>query len=82
MREQSFSFILKINVLRPDLGAEDETALRGSLRQVGMEETRYFVSFGRLLEMLEKMVVQPPPPIPSAQTHTEQVAPERSQADS
>lgn len=76
MREQSFSFILKVSVLRPSLNAEGEMVLRGSLRQVGMEETRYFVSLERLLELLEKTVVQPLLPISSAQAHTEKAAPE------
>lgn len=63
-------------MLRPSLDAEGEMVLRGSLRQVGMEETRYFVSFERLLELLEKTVVQPLLPISSAQTNTEKAASE------
>jgi hypothetical protein len=76
VREQSFSFILKISLLDTSQSSEGGMVLRGSLRQVGIEETRYFVSFERLLELLEKSVVQPPPPNFSAQVHPEKAASE------
>lgn len=83
MREQSFSFILKISVLdtsqdstrEPVLSAAEGMVLRGSLRQVGLEQPRHFVSFERLVEILQETMTLPAPPVPPAQSHTEQAPP-------
>lgn len=76
MREHSFSFILKISVLCTSQDAEGEIVLRGSLRQVGVEQPRHFVSFERLVELLQETIAPTLAPIPPAPAHPEQVAPE------
>lgn len=56
MRERTFSFILKVHVLLPDRPLEGEALLRGSVQQVGQDETRYFGSWEGLLDILQDRV--------------------------
>lgn len=57
MRERTFSFILKVHLLLPDQPTEGEVHLRGSVQQVGLEETRYFGSWEGLLTILQERMV-------------------------